>query len=137
MTHFRTQDLDPFYYLKHFDEMLAHVLNIYRFALDDEHIHFIEDFHALSPDAQCLYVRIVSRKNAAFDIQSLYYNEIKDTVSAIGELRDFSFIRRPDARDIKTVLDIQNRRDLISTLNNNLPLITIIQCKKSRLSRFG
>jgi DNA polymerase-3 subunit epsilon len=135
MTHFRTQDLDPFYYLKHFDEMLAHVLNIYRFALDDEHIHFIEDFHALSPDAQCLYVRIVSRKNAAFDIQSLYYNEIKDTVSAIGELRDFSFIRRPDARDIKTVLDIQNRRDLISTLNNNLPLSTIRSLKLSSVKK--
>ncbi len=55
-------ELPPKYYLDNFRFVLDHVQALYADILTAQESAFADDFNALSEDAQCLYVRLLSRR---------------------------------------------------------------------------
>ena len=78
--------LPTFYYHGHFVEMLGFVGAHYGHVLLDEHIAFIDEFHALPRAAQCLYVRLVNRKGRVFASSKIRYPELGDAGPLIDTL---------------------------------------------------
>ena len=61
-----TPDLAPDYYLKNFRFLVQWVDERYADLLSAEEQHFIQQFYQLDTDAQCLLVRLSSRKGPLF-----------------------------------------------------------------------
>jgi DNA polymerase III subunit epsilon len=78
--------LTTFYYLDHFEEMVAFVVETYGSILADEHQTFIQTFQALSKDAKCLLIRMLNRRGAIFNQAHFRYAEISDVGRALGDL---------------------------------------------------
>ena len=91
--------LPTFYYRDHFVEMLEAVAASYAAILSAEHRSFIEDFHALSKDAQCLLIRMVNRRGRVFRRAALRYAEIANASAAFAELVVLNHVRPLVAHD--------------------------------------
>ncbi|TVP16251.1 hypothetical protein AYI87_02185 [Shewanella sp. KCT] len=78
--------------------MLEGVARRYGDLLDEVELGFIDTFSALTPDAQCLLVRLISRKGPWFCEAQLNYSEIEAIPEAISDLCDHSLIcyEQPD-----------------------------------------
>ncbi|MCG9746414.1 VRR-NUC domain-containing protein [Shewanella sp. Isolate8] len=79
-------ELPVYYYLNNFNTMLQGVQHRYGDLLDEVELGFINTFSALGEDAQCLLVRLISRKGPWFCLTQLSYIEITDIPAAISEL---------------------------------------------------
>lgn len=55
--------LPVYYYLDHFEEMLAFVGKTYGAILTAEHRDFVVRFDGLSKDARCLLIRMLNRED--------------------------------------------------------------------------
>ncbi|QYJ84216.1 VRR-NUC domain-containing protein [Shewanella aegiceratis] len=90
--------LPTYYYLSNFQLMLEGVARRYGDLLDEVELGFIDTFSALTPDAQCLLVRLISRKGPWFCKAQLNYSEIEGVPGAISELCKKSLIcyEQPD-----------------------------------------
>ncbi|QYJ99435.1 VRR-NUC domain-containing protein [Shewanella alkalitolerans] len=90
--------LPTYYYLSNFQLMLKGVARRYGDLLDEVELGFIDTFSALTPDAQCLLVRLISRKGPWFCNAQLNYSEIEGVPGAISELCKQSLIcyEQPD-----------------------------------------
>ena len=64
-------NLSPTYYWDYFQYVLRYVTNHYSQLLDDQEQTFIRDFETSSFSAQCLYLRLASRKTIWFQENSL------------------------------------------------------------------
>ncbi|QYK14741.1 VRR-NUC domain-containing protein [Shewanella rhizosphaerae] len=84
--------LPIYYYLSNFQLMLEGVASRYGDLLDEVELGFIDTFSALSCDAQCLLVRLISRKGPWFCEAQLSYSEIETIPGAISELGEQSLI---------------------------------------------
>lgn len=71
-----TPDLAPDYYLKNFRFLVEWVDERYADLLSAEEQDFIQQFYQLDTDAQCLLVRLSSRKGPLFRRDKLNYREI-------------------------------------------------------------
>ncbi|WP_264876741.1 VRR-NUC domain-containing protein [Vibrio agarivorans] len=89
-------ELAPDYYLHNFFKLTQHATEFYPdFLTPDEH-HWIEQFHTLNHDAQCLLVRLLSRKGQWFRSDKLNYAEIGDLSAAMHTLAQQCFISVSD-----------------------------------------
>jgi DNA polymerase-3 subunit epsilon len=86
--------LPVYYYLDHFEEMLAFVGKTYGAVLDADHHGFIERFKGFSRDAQCLLIRMLNRRRAIFNPALFKYAEIYDIQRALDELAASAQARR-------------------------------------------
>jgi DNA polymerase III subunit epsilon len=84
--------LPTYYYLDHFKEMLSFVESTYASVLGAEHRAFIQQFRELTPDEQCLFVRMTNRRGNVFGVAHLRYAEIGDVAVAIEGLRGKGFL---------------------------------------------
>ncbi len=116
----RRQPLPTFYYHAHFTEMLDFVASRYAHTLLDEHIRFIDDFRALSREAQCLYVRLINRKGRVFGRDRLRYPELGDLAPWLDELRRARWVAPPEAGDFDVVLKFLTRAEIYAVA---LPLV--------------
>jgi DNA polymerase-3 subunit epsilon len=89
----KVPELPTFYYLDHFQEMLAFVESTYASVLEAEHREFIEQFRDLGTDEQCLFVRLSNRRGDVFCASHLRYAEINDVAEAIAGLTQQGFLR--------------------------------------------
>ena len=108
----RRQPLPTFYYHAHFTELLDFVARHYAHTLLDEHIRFLDDFRALSREAQCLYVRLINRKGRVFCRNRLRYPELGDPAPLLDELRNTKWVAGPSTGDFDVVLSFLTRAEI-------------------------
>ena len=107
--------LPVYYYLNNFNTMLQGVQHRYGDLLDEVELGFINTFSALGQDAQCLLVRLISRKGPWFCLSQLSYIEITDIPAAISQLHAHELIdyERPDT---SWLLQKSTKAELIKAL---------------------
>ncbi|WP_260260639.1 VRR-NUC domain-containing protein [Vibrio intestinalis] len=79
-------ELPADYYLDNFYKLIEHAQSQYPDLLSKEEHDWLNQFNALSKDAQCLLVRLYSRKGELFRSDKLNYVEIRSIPSALDEL---------------------------------------------------
>lgn len=79
-------DLPPFYYRDNFHQLLDTVEDQYGDLLTPPEHAFIEAYRGLGFDAQCLYVRLISRVGPWFRESRLSYPELSAIAPAVDEL---------------------------------------------------
>src|ERR1700733_15884446 len=85
--------LPVYYYHDHFTEMLFFVSETYGPVLNERHRAFVETFKTLSKDAQCLLIRMITRRGRVFRHGAFRYAEIADALSALEELCNCNLVR--------------------------------------------
>lgn len=81
------------YYLEQFFGLIDFVTNRHKDVLKQEHHSYIDNLRALSEDAQCAYVRMISRKGIVFSKPYFTkYREISDPMGALSELEHEGFV---------------------------------------------
>ncbi len=85
-------ELEPRYYLNNFHKLIEHSLHWYEDLLIPEEQAWISRFLKLNEEAQCLLVRLYSRKGELFRSDKLNYPEIGDLAMPVHELRAKQFI---------------------------------------------
>jgi DNA polymerase III subunit epsilon len=101
------------YYLAHFFELIDNIDRYYQSVIEKPHFDFINDFRALSEDAQCLYVRMVNRKGQVFSKNSLSdYTEVKFLQPALKELKLRNFISPVSEKNKVKLLDFLTKPQL-------------------------
>ena len=102
------------YYLTHFFELLDTLDCFYQPVIEKQHLAFIDDFRALSEDAQCIYVRMVNRKGQIFSRNSFKrYQEIKFPRQAIEELEQHKFVSLLGEDDKASAIEFLTKPQLI------------------------
>ena len=86
-------DLAPDYYLKNFRFLLDWVNERYADLLNVDELYFIQQFNQLDHDAQCLLVRLSSRKGPLFRRDKLDYSEIASLDLAAQQLLDAKLLQ--------------------------------------------
>lgn len=87
-----TPDLAPDYYLKNFRFLVEWVDERYADLLSTDEQDFIQQFYQLDTDAQCLLVRLSSRKGPLFRRDKLNYREIRCIDTAAQRLIDVGLL---------------------------------------------
>lgn len=85
-------ELAPDYYLDNFFKLTHHATQWYNDLLSQEEHQWLTCFNTLSKSAQCLLVRLYSRKGRWFRSDKLNYQEIPCVHDALSELNSFDFI---------------------------------------------
>jgi hypothetical protein len=85
-------ELSATYYWEHFSYILRYIDRHYLPLLQEKEIVFLKDFSELPFAAQCLYLRLASRRSAYFRIEKLNYPEIGDLANSLGILRSSGFL---------------------------------------------
>ena len=81
-----TVELTPDYYLQNFFKLIHHATRWYSDLLTREEHEWLQSFETLSKHAQCLLVRLYSRKGYWFRSDKLSYQEIPSVDEALTEL---------------------------------------------------
>lgn len=100
------------YYLTNFEIVLETVVERYGDLLNPDELAFRDDFHALSPGARRLYVRLISRKGPCFRRDRIDYPEIPSLDAAIGELTVAGFLDDAADLEVRDLLVIMLRGEL-------------------------
>ncbi|MEO1246579.1 MAG: exonuclease domain-containing protein [Pseudomonadota bacterium] len=116
----RMKELPTFYYHEHFLEMLHFVSEHYAHVLSDEHRRIVREFHALTPDEQRLYVRLVNRKGQVFDAARLRYPELGQAAPLLAALRSKGWVRRPGVEHFDAVLRFLKRAEILAVVSSVL-----------------
>ena len=122
-------ELPTKYYLDNFHCLLRQVADLYADLLTPSELEFYEDFTDLSEDAQCLYVRLVSRRGDWFREDKLNYPEIENLAAAAEELAEARFMsvrhtQKPDPDEIAEWLPLFTRPELadcVRLINKDRP----------------
>ncbi len=85
-------ELSETYYWDHFSYILRYIDRHYLPLLQESEIVFLQDFSDLSFAAQCLYLRLASRRSACFRIEKLNYPEIGDLATPLNDLLASGFL---------------------------------------------
>lgn len=80
--------LAPDYYRRNFRFLIDFVQRYRGHLIDAELADFLGRFEGLTPQAQCLYVRLLTRKGTAFRSDKLHYEEIGDPAGPLGQLAE-------------------------------------------------
>ncbi|WP_199458349.1 VRR-NUC domain-containing protein [Vibrio owensii] len=87
-----TVELAPDYYLDNFFKLTQHATEWYSDLLTQDEHQWLSAFKSLSKPAQCLLVRLYSRKGCWFRSDKLNYQEIENIHSALDELATHGFV---------------------------------------------
>ncbi|QLK48477.1 VRR-NUC domain-containing protein [Vibrio owensii] len=87
-----TVELAPDYYLDNFFKLTQHATKWYSDLLSEDEHQWLSAFKSLSKPAQCLLVRLYSRKGCWFRSDKLNYQEIENIQSALDELATHGFV---------------------------------------------
>ena len=117
----RLPDLPRYYYLSNFEELLGFVEARYSHCFDRATQAFLEDFRALPHPAQCLYVRLASRKGVVFTSDKLAYEEISDIGEQIERLRAAGFACGVDGETFADWLNHLSKPELVEMMRAHLP----------------
>ncbi|ABU73992.1 VRR-NUC domain-containing protein [Vibrio campbellii] len=85
-------ELAPDYYLDNFFKLTQHATEWYSNLLSQDEHQWLSAFETLNKPAQCLLVRLYSRKGCWFRSDKLNYQEIENIQSALGELAVHDFV---------------------------------------------
>ncbi|MHA8108135.1 VRR-NUC domain-containing protein [Aquirufa sp. A-Brett2-W8] len=85
-------ELSATYYWDHFSYILRYIDRHYLPLLQESEIVFLQDFSDLSFAAQCLFLRLASRRSPYFRIEKLAYPEIGDVARPLQVLRSAGFL---------------------------------------------
>jgi len=85
-------ELSATYYWDHFSYILRYLDRHYLPLLQESEIVFLQDFSDLSFAAQCLYLRLASRRSSFFRVEKLSYPEIGDVARPLQVLRSAGFL---------------------------------------------
>lgn len=105
-------DLPPHYYRDNFLRLLETVESQYSDLLNTEEQQFVEDYRRLPFDAQCLYVRLVSRVGPWFRERRLEYGELGDLAQALDALLAAGFAAQPDGLEPEELGRLCTRQEL-------------------------
>lgn len=123
--------LPPDYYLQHFAEFLLRIEAQYAGLLGPAEWQFIAAYRALSPGAQRLWLRMLSRKGTVFALTDLQYSEISDQRAATMQLLDSGFAARPAQQaDLANWLLKANKQQLTDLLHVGLEQGLLAQLPK-------
>lgn len=123
--------LPPDYYLQHFAEFLQRIEVQYAGLLGPAEQQFIGEFRALLPDAQRLWLRMLSRKGTVFALSDLQYAEIGDQPAAAAILLKTGFAARPEQQaDLANWLVKANKQQLSELLQVGLQQGLLAQLPK-------
>lgn len=114
-------ELERFYYLSHFKELLSEVETKHRNLLTPESLKFLTEFRALTRNAQALYVRIANRKGYLFHFAQLQYQELSPVNDAVTELMAGDWVRPLDESDQVAYLRSTTKTRLLETLRTKEP----------------
>ncbi len=115
--------LAPDYYLNNFKRLIGHALEWYADLLDQKELAWLRDFDQLSKEAQCLLVRLYSRKGELFRTDKLNYIEINSIENALDELTQHQFVI------LSPNLTLKELADKLLTKNELCPLVPNLDCK--------
>ena len=116
-----TIQLEQFYYLSHFKELLGEVERKHRGLLTPESRKFLDEFQLLSRNAQALYVRIANRKGYLFSFAQLRYQELGQVENVIAELSAGGWVRPLNESDQVAYLRSTTKTRLVETLRTKEP----------------
>lgn len=85
-------ELAPDYYLENFFKLTHHAVTWYSDLLAEDEHAWLCSFDSLSKHAQCLLVRLYSRKGCWFRSDKLSYQEIPSINEALAELSQHEFV---------------------------------------------
>lgn len=100
------------YYLRNFTFLLDWVVERYADLLHPEETKFVETFHSLDKDSQCLLVRLMSRKGPWFRADKLSYPEINDLPKAANSLIQHGLLGRDVTIDISSLASVLTKPEL-------------------------
>ncbi|MFK7976465.1 MAG: VRR-NUC domain-containing protein [Halioglobus sp.] len=106
------QPLSPLYYRDNFCRLCETVQSQYADILSHDEIEHLQSFHAASLDAQCLYVRLISRTGPLFRTSKLHYPEISDMAAALLELVNGALVVPYEVLDIDDLAALYTRKEL-------------------------
>ncbi len=118
-------ELEPKYYLAHFESLLAHVEEQYAGLWTEKEAGFVEAFRALSEDARALFVRMNNRRGELFRLDRLAYPELD--ACAINELLAEGFVFSLGSDNVDALIELTSRfnlrewRSVLETLRVTLP----------------
>ena len=107
-------ELPQDYYLDNYCKLIGFVYNQYQDLLTEAEKSFYIDFHALSLDAQRLYVRLISRKGRYFRSNKLNYKEIVSLSESAQSLAKADFAAINPQIELEILLGLLVRDELIS-----------------------
>ena len=111
---------DPFYYLRHFQEVLRWVESRHGELLNDDELAFVAAFAELPRPSRALLVRMVTRKGEHFRADKLLYPEIGDAVSAAAPLIDHGWLDPAPTLDLPTLFRLFTKAELRPLLREPL-----------------
>ena len=135
-------DLPEKYYLDNFNFVLNHVAQLYADIINEDERTFYDDFMGLSESAQCLYVRLLSRRGDWFRRDKIAYAEISDTDAAAAELQSQRFLEIYDLQSgglpqEDDWLNLFTRQELATAIQTSTgQKVTASLRKKELLTRF-
>lgn len=101
------------YYLDNFQKLLLFVHEQYQDLLTPQEQSFYLDFQALSPQEQCLYVRLISRKGPYFRSDKLHYPEIPNVHETLQGLAQAGFVSLNPKANPSWLLNLLVRQELL------------------------
>lgn len=113
-------DLPPDYYLANFRFMLDWVAQRYADLLNIQELEFIQAFNRLDHQAQCLLVRLSSRKGPLFRRDKLAYAEIKSLDTAAQHLVAAGLLQQDKVIDLQTLASCLTKPELLLLFGESL-----------------
>ena len=108
--------LEPFYYLKNFELVLATIHARYGDLLRDEELRFIAEFPQVPMASRALLTRMVMRRGDLFRVNALRYPEIGDTRAAVKPLVDAGWVCGDPQLDIAQLHGLLTKPELVRCL---------------------
>ncbi len=113
-------DLAPDYYLNNFRILLDWVYQRYADLLDEQEQRFIKTFYTLEHGAQCLLVRLSSRKGPLFRRDKLDYTEIANLDSSAQQLIDAGLLHRDFPISLDALANALTKPELLALFSAQL-----------------
>nr|WP_324258864.1 VRR-NUC domain-containing protein [Cellvibrio fontiphilus] len=126
-----TPDLAPDYYLKNFRFLVEWVDKRYADLLSAEEQHFIQQFYQLDTDAQCLLVRLSSRKGPLFRRDKLNYREITSIDTAAQSLIEAGLLTAETPISLEVLSGSLTKPELLLLFEDQL--VGVKQARKEML----
>lgn len=116
----RPVDLTPDYYLNNFRFLLEWVHQRYADLLNEQEQRFIQTFYTLEHGAQCLLVRLSSRKGPLFRRDKLDYAEIANLDFSAQQLIDAGLLHRDIPLGIDALANTLTKPELLTLFSAQL-----------------
>ncbi len=116
----RPADLAPDYYLKNFQFLVTWVQARYADLLNEDEREFLQRFNQLTRDAQCLLVRLSSRKGPLFRRDKLDYAEIASIDASVQQLITAGLLHRNIPIDLGELANALTKPELLTLFSTQL-----------------